>query len=170
MAVDRYRVQVDGRWLDVSIEAVEPGLRVRCGDKEWDVDLQQYSDTNLVSVLLSGQSLQFLIEKFDDLYSMLREWEQYDVRVKPAWASAKGPGTSEAAGPAEVAIDSPLVGVVAEVAVQRGQKVERGDLLLVIEAMKMQNEIRTPRAGTVKAVRVKTGQKVSMRQPLLVLS
>ncbi len=170
MAVERYRVQVDGEWMDLSVEGAGGRVRVQCGDRSWDADLQQYSDTNLISVLLGGASHEFLVEKIDDTYSVLRGWERYQVRVRPAWATARGRGDAGAEVLSEISIESPLVGVVAEIAVTRSQQVEKGDLLLTIEAMKMQNEIRAPRAGTVRTVRVKAGQKVSMRQPLLVLA
>ncbi len=169
MAVERYRVQVDGKWMDLTIEGTGAGVRVQSGDKTWDADLRLYSDTNLLSVLLGGRSLEFLVEKVDDTYTVLRGTEQYQVRVRPAWAAARGRAAGEGEADGEVSIESPLVGVIASVFVTRGQQVQRGDLLLIVEAMKMQNEIRAPRAGVVRAVRVKQGQKVSRRQPLLSL-
>jgi biotin carboxyl carrier protein len=55
---------------------------------------------------------------------------------------------------------SPLPGKVLSVKAQAGQKVKRGDLLLVIEAMKMENEIFAAEAGTVRKVHVISGQSV----------
>jgi biotin carboxyl carrier protein len=74
------------------------------------------------------------------------------------------------AGGAEVTIESPLTGIVVDVRVTAGQEVQKGDVLLVIEAMKMQNEIRAPRAGKVKSVRPRTGQKVGSKDSLVVLA
>ena len=170
MAVERYRVQVDGAWMDVTLEPEGERVKVQCNDKAWDADLQQFLDTNLVSLILGGRSLEFLVDRLDHNYSVLRDWEQYDVQVKPAWTGTQGPADLMGGVTADMAIDSPLVGLVAEIDVRPGQEVERGDLLLVIEAMKMQNEIRAPRAGVVKAVRVKQGQKVSIRQLMIVLA
>ncbi|MEE9286351.1 MAG: acetyl-CoA carboxylase biotin carboxyl carrier protein subunit [Dehalococcoidia bacterium] len=170
MAVERYRVQVDGRWMELALERKGDRIQVQCGEKRWDADLQQFLDTNLISLLLGGDSLEFLVDRIEDVYSVLRGWEQYQVRVKPAWARAQRPGALESTVPTELTIDSPLVGMVASVAAKRGQQVQRGDLLLVIEAMKMQNEIRAPRDGTVRAIRVTAGQKVAVRQPLVVLA
>jgi biotin carboxyl carrier protein len=48
-----------------------------------------------------------------------------------------------------------------------GQTVEKGDVLVVLESMKMQNELRAPRAGTVTRLRVKSGDSVEQKQTLL---
>ncbi|MBI2760059.1 MAG: acetyl-CoA carboxylase biotin carboxyl carrier protein subunit [Chloroflexi bacterium] len=62
-----------------------------------------------------------------------------------------------------------MTGRVVRVSVQAGDAVEAGDLLLILEAMKMENEIRAPRAGTVKEVRVAAGDRVSQGDALVVL-
>jgi biotin carboxyl carrier protein len=169
MAVERYRVQVDGDWIDLSVQRQGRFVVVTAGDETWETDLQRFGETNMVSLLLGTRSLEFLIEKVNDTYIIQRESEQYDVRVRPAWSAGRG-GGGESAEDAELVVTCPMVGVVVEVTVAAGATVEKGDVLLVVEAMKMQNEIRAPRAGKVKATRVKVGQKVTMRQPLVVLA
>ncbi len=67
------------------------------------------------------------------------------------------------------AITSPIPGRVVALKVKAGDRVREGDVLLVIEAMKMENEIRAPRDGRVKEVMVQEGSSVSVGQPLLVL-
>lgn len=62
---------------------------------------------------------------------------------------------------------APLPGVVSEVRVTKGSQVEKGAILLVLEAMKMENEIATPGPGVVKAVHVKEGQAVEKGAPLV---
>jgi pyruvate carboxylase subunit B len=62
-----------------------------------------------------------------------------------------------------------MAGVVQEVMVQPGDEVEAGQAVLVIEAMKMQNDLHARRGGTVKAVYVSVGQRVEQGTPLLVL-
>jgi biotin carboxyl carrier protein len=51
--------------------------------------------------------------------------------------------------------------------VSNGQKVEKGDVLLVLESMKMQNELRSPRSGIVHRMRVKPGDRVEKKETLL---
>ncbi|MBC7341220.1 MAG: biotin/lipoyl-binding protein [Clostridia bacterium] len=67
-------------------------------------------------------------------------------------------------------ITAPLPGNIVEVKVAPGQAVKAGDVLLVIEAMKMENEVVATVNGTVKEVLVQKGETVAVRQPLVVIS
>jgi biotin carboxyl carrier protein len=62
-----------------------------------------------------------------------------------------------------------MPGKVVRVMVEEGQPVESGQGLVVVEAMKMQNEIKSPKAGVVKAVHVREGGSVGAGQALLVV-
>ena len=62
-----------------------------------------------------------------------------------------------------------MAGVAREVSVAADDEVTEGQMLVVVEAMKMQNELHARRAGTVKAVYVSVGQRVDQGTPLLVL-
>ena len=69
----------------------------------------------------------------------------------------------------EWVLTSPMAGVVQEVLVEPGDEVKSGQVVIVVEAMKMQNDLRARRGGTVKAVYVSVGQRVDQGAPLLVL-
>jgi biotin carboxyl carrier protein len=69
----------------------------------------------------------------------------------------------------EAALEAPMPGTCRDVFVAAGAKVEKGARLVLIEAMKMEHEIRSPRAGVVKAVKVKKGESVSPGAPLVEL-
>lgn len=62
-----------------------------------------------------------------------------------------------------------MPGKIIEVKVSVGQAVKAGDTLLILEAMKMQNEIAAPADGTVKAINVTAGQSVKVREALVIL-
>ena len=64
---------------------------------------------------------------------------------------------------------SPVTGLVIRVPVTAGQTVEAGELLLVVEAMKMETQVTAPRAGTVLKVQVEPGNSVKVNQPLIEL-
>ena len=68
----------------------------------------------------------------------------------PAAAPAKA---AVSAGAGEASVNAPMPGKIVNVLVSEGQKVNSGDVLLILEAMKMQNEIAATQAGTVKAIR-----------------
>ena len=80
------------------------------------------------------------------------------------------------AGPPAGAVTSPMVGTAylapepgAEPFVKTGDKVKKGQTLLIIEAMKVMNPIPAPEAGTVEAILINDGQPVEYGEPLLVL-
>jgi biotin carboxyl carrier protein len=64
-------------------------------------------------------------------------------------------------------VSAPMPGDIIEVAVKPGDKISIGDKLLVLEAMKMKNIIRSPQAGKVTAVEVAAGQSVKFGEPLI---
>ncbi len=94
----------------------------------------------------------------------------------PAAAPAAVPAAPVAAAPAPAApaggetVAAPMPGTILKTAVAVGQSVKEGDLLCVLEAMKMENEIFAPRAGTVSAVPVSKGSAVNTGDPLVVLA
>lgn len=80
----------------------------------------------------------------------------------PAAAPAPAPKKEAAAAPAgSITVEAPMPGKVLSVNVKAGDKVEAGDVLLILEAMKMQNEIMAPEDGTVSDVRVSAGDTVT---------
>ena len=88
--------------------------------------------------------------------------------------SASTPRTAASAAPAPAAavkgaVVAQMTGRIVRIEVQPGQTVASGDLLLILEAMKMENEIRSSRAGTVKELRVAPGDRVNKGDPLVVL-
>lgn len=88
-------------------------------------------------------------------------------KAAPAAAPALKAAAPVAAGAATV--KCPMPGKILSVAVSAGTAVKKGDLLLVLEAMKMQNEIYAPQDGTVSDVRVSANQTVATGDILVVL-
>lgn len=106
---------------------------------------------------------------------LVDEYEAY----APAPAAAPAPiAAAQAAAPATAApsiaagevVKSPMPGNILKINVTVGQKVAEGDALLILEAMKMENEIAAPKAGTVAQIIVSKGAVVETGAPLVVLS
>lgn len=72
--------------------------------------------------------------------------------------------------PLQIIIIAPITGIIIEIKKKVGNRVKAGDTLLILEAMKMENEILTPEPGVVEEIRVKRGQKVKTGAPLLVIT
>jgi biotin carboxyl carrier protein len=86
-----------------------------------------------------------------------------DEREKRLRAAAGG-GVAESG---EFHLKAPMPGLVVTIPVEEGQQVKKGQVLLILESMKMQNELKSPRDGTVNRIKVKAGESVEQKQPLL---
>ncbi len=82
-------------------------------------------------------------------------------------AASTAPAAMKLAGGEPV--KAPMPGIVLKVQVQQGQVVKEGDVLVILEAMKMENEVVAPRAGTVVQVVAARGSSVESGAPLVVL-
>lgn len=121
------------------------------------------------SILLEGRSFEVHVESTGGAYRVHTRGHDVTVEVDDPrrWAGAGGRGGS-ADGRAEII--APMPGKVVRVLVEEDQKVTEGEGLIVIEAMKMQNEIRSPKTGVVEKVHVQTGETVEQGVSLIVVA
>ena len=91
-----------------------------------------------------------------------------EVPAAPAAAPAAVPAAAVVTGSGEV-VKAPMPGNILKVNVTQGQAVREGDVLVILEAMKMENEIMAPKSGTVNQVLVTKGATVDTDAPLVVI-
>lgn len=100
---------------------------------------------------------------------------QTPAAVTPTPAPAPVSKPAPAAAPREIpsggtVINSPMPGTILDVRVSEGKAVKTGDVLMILEAMKMENEIMAPHDGTVVSIQAVTGASVSSGDVLVVIS
>ena len=153
----------------IELEREAAGWRVTLDGRPVAVDAVEVAP-NIVSILLEGQSFEISVTPSPDgklkLQTGSREFtaEVIDPR---AW-SGRRHGNAEAEGRQQIV--APMPGKVVRLLVKAGDHVEAGQGLLVVEAMKMQNEIRSPKSGTLERVLAKEGQPVNAGEVLCVVA
>jgi acetyl/propionyl-CoA carboxylase alpha subunit len=135
------------------------------------VDIQGVGSHSLYSIIINGKSYDIFIDEGDEdylvvLWGGLFEVKVQDERTRRLAGLRRGP----VAPVGEVLIKAPMPGVVVGIPVNEGQPVETGDIVVVLESMKMQNEFKSPRPGIVHNVRVKVGDRVDQNQIMVTIS
>ena len=114
-------------------------------------------------------------------YTITVNGTAYDVTVDEAGSAPAAPVAAAPAAPAPAApaasgaegavkIDAPMPGTILDVKVSAGSSVESGQVLCILEAMKMENDIVAPQAGTISSVNVNKGDSVEAGQVIITMN
>lgn len=136
--------------------------------KVMEVDFESISGQPVYSLLIDGKSYEAFVYSGEDEWQVLLQGQQYPVTVEDAREKrlrAAAGGTLQGSG--EFQLKAPMPGLVVAIPVEENQQIEKGQVLLILESMKMQNELRSPRAGKIERIRIKPGESVEQRQVLL---
>jgi 3-methylcrotonyl-CoA carboxylase alpha subunit len=140
----------------VEVERVGPSrLRISAEDGEFIVEVLHYRDGRIRALVDEEAFEAGIVANADEILVLLRE--ETHVLRKPS-----PPAVDEAGGGAETAasLTAPMPGTVVKVLVEEGQEVEEGQLLLVLEAMKMEQPVSAPHAGVVQSLPFDEGSLV----------
>lgn len=147
---------------------IEPD-RVYVNGEPVVVDMQRAGVSELYSVIFDGRSHELLIEPGRYSYTISVRSEQFDVQVEDERARRINASRKLDLPSGEFAISAPIPGLVVKVLVEAGDEIAEDQPLIILEAMKMENEIRAKRPGVVKQVKVGPGQRVEQNAPLVVI-
>jgi biotin carboxyl carrier protein len=156
--VVRYQVVVEGRTFEVE---VTPDGRVWVDRRPLDVDLAGVDGLPLYSLLVDNRSYEaHVAESESGVCEVVLAGRPYraSLQAEEQPCGETGEGSDEA-GDGEVA--APLPGLLVEVRVVEGQTVQRGDIVAVLESMKMHLELHASRSGVVQSVHGAGGQDVA---------
>ncbi len=136
-----------------------------------DVDLRQSGAPGLFSALVDGDSYELFVEDQGGAYAVTLRGEQIHVAVQDERSRRLSTGRGGPVLPhGELPVRAPIPGLVIKVLVGEGDQVAEDQPLVILEAMKMENEIRALRAGVVRKVEVAAGDRVEQNALLLILS
>lgn len=150
-AIDRNKITVDGKEFTVDCSDINPGLGASLL-----VDNRSYTcDTSLQesNLKLHICSEEYEVSVWDERADAIRRM----VGVKNVDTASLGD------------VHAPMPGLVVKILVEVGQQVMKGQGLVIVEAMKMENEIASPIDGTIRSLKVEAGRAVDKGQLLLVV-
>ncbi len=127
-------------------------LKVKVGESEYDVYVRRLNRT-CYRVRINDKVFEVTIRKPGEVIPKRVEVKKRRVEV------AEGEH-----------VKAMLPGVVTKVIVKEGERVKKGDTLMILEAMKMENEVKSPKDGVVKQITVKEGERVEVGDVLAVIT
>ena len=163
----KFEAQLDGEVIPVEVTGSGGRYHVVLGTQAMDVDARPTGGGGW-SLLIGGASTAADVTEEDGSYVVHVEGEAYAIRVEEETRyiiRTRG----GAAGAGGQVLKAPMPGRVVLVEVAVGQTVQPGDGLVVLEAMKMENEIKATVSGTVKEIRATNGQTVNPGDVLVII-
>jgi len=161
------RIKIDGRIRVVKITRGTFGYEFSLDGNGVAADVVQ-AEPGLFSVLFEGKSYEVRITAEGNAARLAVEDHEFLVEREDPRKWKRGAGTAGAHGRQSIA--APMPGRVIRVLVKEGEKVGPGQGVLIVEAMKMQNEIKSPKEGTIERIHVREGAPVNSGEVLVVIA
>jgi biotin carboxyl carrier protein len=168
-SVVAYIAKLGERDYTVEIEEIDEHLyRVTIDGNDFLVDGRKTGHTNY-SLIIDQRSFEVDVDVSEDEYRVLVDGRTYHIRLADEKRLRLG-GTQSGIEPeGRQEISAPMPGKIIAILVNEGDRVEKGQGLAIVEAMKMENEVRCPINGEIKEIRVKSGETVEAGKVLLVV-
>ena len=159
-----YEVKVADKVHRVELQKIESGWRCKVDGNEIQLDAVSTQD-GVLSILLDGKSYEVKQETTGTDFNIVVGGLRFPAQVRDprSLRSRRGADTGSE-GVKKIA--APMPGKVVRILAQPGTAVEQGQGVIVIEAMKMQNELKSPKKGVVKKLLVREGAAVEAGQSL----
>ncbi len=135
------------------------------------------SEGGLYSLIIEGKSYEIFArrvtkadQKGSETYEIQVADQRFEVNVEDERAKLLAGLARSTATTGEASVQAPMPGLVVSAPLEQGATVEAGQTVVVLEAMKMENDLSSPIAGTIKEIRVNKGQTVDQGEVLVVIT
>jgi biotin carboxyl carrier protein len=164
----KYLATLDGAEHQLEVEELAAhALRLKIGERQFEADVHRVGKSSY-SILIDNRSFDFEIVRDGDELVVTSRGGATRVTLADASRRSSHPGARPAAA-GKAMLKAMMPGRVINVLVELGDEVAAQQGLLVVEAMKMENELKAPKAGKVVELKVKPGQTVEKGELLLVV-
>jgi len=164
--VKRYWVRLGAEEFAVAVEEAEGGLRVAVGDATHWVELTE-TIPSVYTLVVDGACHDLAVWNQGSPLTLSLDGSVYIAEI--ARTKRAGAAGSQGTGAHSQEVRAPMPGLLIAVPAAEGSRVEIGQAIAIMEAMKMQMEIRAPHAGTIRRVHVSPGQELSAGQLLVTM-
>ncbi len=171
MAISRYVAQTEGRRDSRQVEVQQTGdghYRIRVDGIEHRIDAQPL-DHGAASLIVDGQSYSVEFEEDGDIVTVLVRDRLLRIDIADERRLRMRTASSRFTLEGNQTVVAPMPGRLVKVLVKTGDEVAEGQPVAVVEAMKMENELKSPKAGKVVDVRAREGEAVEGGAPLVVV-
>jgi biotin carboxyl carrier protein len=171
----------------IEIGENSPLREIKIDEKRFDIDWRQIAtlatgsqfQSNIggrYSLLIAGKSYEILVHRVikPDVagyrYEVLIAGQRFEITVEDEREKVLAGSIHGAHETGEVMVRAPMPGLVLGFPMESGSNVERGQTVVILEAMKMENDLASPISGKIKEIRVSKGQTVNQGDVLVVVS
>ena len=164
----KYIAEVDGQ--EFATEILDEH-HIRFGKEILEVDLAAVSGQPLYSLIVNGESYEGYVYPEERGWQVLLLGRAYSIIIEDE--REKRLRSKETGSPdlgREFIMKSPMPGLVVSVPIIEDQIIDKGQILLILESMKMQNELKSPRSGVVTRVRVEAGERVEQHSAMMTVT
>jgi biotin carboxyl carrier protein len=163
----KYFAEING--VEYEIEILSD-TQVLIDGNPHQVDFQALRQHLTYSVLMDGNSYETNIYPEEGVWEVLLRGRQFSVLVEDERdKQLRLAGGQSSLEQGSYILKAPMPGLVIDVPVSEGDQVKEGDVLLILESMKMQNELKAPRAGKITRIQTELHANVERNQALLML-
>lgn len=151
-------------------QANEHGYVFADASKELPLPLEVKNMGDTRKVIVNGEEFEVELEQDGENWTAIVSGETFEIKVPDAGPAPKQRRASGGKSKKSGKVSANIPGKVVTVEVSVGDVVEEGQVVMILEAMKMQNEIQAPVAGTVTEIHCEEGQSIEANVPLLVIT
>ncbi len=157
----KFSLSIDGEKRDFDILDNDGEFEFRSGDKRKIYTINKLWSRNILIKDENNKVYNVFVDKFEDGHCVFFKGRSFAIKSA---TSRKTGGGFDMEG--EVVVKSPLPGLIKKIFKNENDEVEEGESILVLEAMKMENEIKSPKKGIIKRISVEEGGSVDPKAEL----
>ena len=165
----KYTAKIDDKSFQIEITENDQNLELKLDGEIVPFDLVKSPESNLVSILMDNRSFEAEVSRNSDGYEVFLKGERFKCLVEDErTAQLESLVGHKIHTDKEKEFKSPMPGLAVTVEVKAGDQIKEGQGLVIVEAMKMENELKAKFDAKIKEVKVKPGQAVEKDETLII--